>query len=115
MSTIRNPLHKGGFRRHDKLRAALTYITGKAFLEAGLFDGNNTGTSFIDYFQSLTMKVYKWPRRLAAVLPGKLLILNGGQRRDRTADAGLFRAGSGLMFLKQTQPNPRPAHRAVTP
>jgi hypothetical protein len=23
---------------------------------------------------------------------GKLLILNGGQRRDRTADAGLFRA-----------------------
>jgi hypothetical protein len=23
----------------------------------------------------------------------KLLILNGGQRRDRTADAGLFRAG----------------------
>ena len=24
---------------------------------------------------------------------GKLLILNGGQRRDRTADAGLFRAG----------------------
>jgi hypothetical protein len=26
------------------------------------------------------------------VLPAKLLILNGGQRRDRTADAGLFRA-----------------------
>jgi hypothetical protein len=25
--------------------------------------------------------------------PRKLLILNGGQRRDRTADAGLFRAG----------------------
>ena len=26
------------------------------------------------------------------VLVGKSLILNGGQRRDRTADAGLFRA-----------------------
>jgi hypothetical protein len=25
-------------------------------------------------------------------LSAKLLILNGGQRRDRTADAGLFRA-----------------------
>ena len=25
-------------------------------------------------------------------VPSKLLILNGGQRRDRTADAGLFRA-----------------------
>jgi hypothetical protein len=25
-------------------------------------------------------------------IPRKLLILNGGQRRDRTADAGLFRA-----------------------
>jgi hypothetical protein len=24
--------------------------------------------------------------------PANLLILNGGQRRDRTADAGLFRA-----------------------
>ena len=28
----------------------------------------------------------------AYLLPNKLLILNGGQRRDRTADAGLFRA-----------------------
>ena len=26
-------------------------------------------------------------------IEAKLLILNGGQRRDRTADAGLFRAG----------------------
>jgi len=27
-------------------------------------------------------------------MSSKLLILNGGQRRDRTADAGLFRAGA---------------------
>ena len=29
----------------------------------------------------------------------KLLILNGGQRRDRTADAGLFRAILGRHFV----------------
>jgi hypothetical protein len=29
----------------------------------------------------------------------KLLILNGGQRRDRTADAGLFRAGFSRPYL----------------
>jgi hypothetical protein len=54
--------------------------------------GNIMGTSFIECFQPLTRKVQKWPRRIAAVFVGKLLILSGGQRRDRTADAGLFRA-----------------------
>jgi hypothetical protein len=32
------------------------------------------------------------PRGITSELFSKLLILNGGQRRDRTADAGLFRA-----------------------
>src|ERR1700761_6202401 len=56
-----------------------------------LAEGNNTGTSSIQYFQPLTRKEEKWPRRSTAKLFDKLLILNGGQRRDRTADAGLFR------------------------
>ena len=38
---------------------------------------------------ALLLEMKKPPERRLAC---KLLILNGGQRRDRTADAGLFRA-----------------------
>jgi hypothetical protein len=56
------------------------------------FDGNNTGTSLIEYFQSFTKEGVEVAGRITVQIAPKLLILNGGQRRDRTADAGLFRA-----------------------
>ena len=43
-------------------------------------------------FQQLTGSEQKWPWRIKVPIFGKLLILNGGQRRDRTAAVGLFRA-----------------------
>jgi hypothetical protein len=51
-----------------------------------------SGISMIKCFQLLTESEQKWPRRIKAAIFGKLSILGGGQRRDRTADAGLFRA-----------------------
>jgi len=58
--------------------------------------GNNTGTIVLglSYLESVEIYLGKkregiYPLRLSS---DNLLIINGGQRRDRTADAGLFRA-----------------------
>jgi hypothetical protein len=59
--------------------------------------GFTLGEQYVNISDSIFSTTYKeggkWPRRMTRVLVGKLLILNGGQRRDRTADAGLFKAG----------------------
>ena len=46
----------------------------------------------IEYFQSVTKEGVEMFSENCCASRAKLLILNGGQRRDRTADAGLFRA-----------------------
>ena len=62
-------------------------------MQAGLIaDGNNTGTSLIEYLQSFTRELGEMTSENYRAIAAKSLILNGGQRRDRTADAGLFRA-----------------------
>jgi hypothetical protein len=48
------------------------------------------GNVVIEYFQSLTAEVQKVTSENDCVLAGKFLILCGGQRRNRTADAGVF-------------------------
>ena len=61
-------------------------------MQAGLIaDGNNTGTSLIEYLQSFTRELGEMTSENYRAIAAKSLILNGGQRRDRTADAGLFR------------------------
>jgi hypothetical protein len=44
-------------------------------------------------FNDLSEEALKMISGKAHITCAKLMILNGGQRRDRTADAGLFRAG----------------------
>jgi hypothetical protein len=75
---------------HIKLRDGLTH-SSRIFEHSFLCMWNNTGTSFIEHFQLLTKRVLKRASENRRGFCGKLLILNGGQRRDRTADAGLFR------------------------
>ncbi len=41
----------------------------------------------------LRPQLFLFHKSLNMTSSGNLLILSGGQRRDRTADAGLFRAG----------------------
>jgi hypothetical protein len=78
--------------RHDKLHDRLIHSRGIS-MQAGLIaDGNNTGTSLIEYLQSFTRELGEMTSENYRAIAAKSLILNGGQRRDRTADAGLFRA-----------------------
>ena len=50
------------------------------------------GTNVDSVFSTAYKEGVKMASENNCVLFDKLLILNGGQRRDRTADAGLFRA-----------------------
>ena len=50
---IRNPGTTRGHRRHDKLHDRLTHSRGIS-VRGLIADGNNTGTSLIEYFQSFT-------------------------------------------------------------
>jgi hypothetical protein len=66
-----------------------TYFVGSC---SRFYDGrNNKGTTLTIYFQYLTKMRVKMASENYLALFAKLLILNGGQRRDRTADAGLFK------------------------
>ena len=51
-----------------------------------------TGTSVDSVFSIAYKKgIKKWSRKVTMLVSAKLLIINGGQRRDRTSNTGLFR------------------------